>query len=47
MTTNRLALVLQNLRRSALLRDGAEQTDNQLLEAAFTPGLDGLLARPW
>jgi RNA polymerase sigma factor (sigma-70 family) len=33
VATNRLALVLQNLRRSVLLRDSAEQTDHQLLEA--------------
>jgi RNA polymerase sigma factor (sigma-70 family) len=41
VTTNRLALVLQNLRRSALLRDGAAQTDGQLLEA-FLRDRDGL-----
>src|SRR6516164_10586740 len=33
--------MVQHLRRSALLRDGAEQTDGQLLEA-FLQGRDGL-----
>jgi RNA polymerase sigma factor (sigma-70 family) len=33
--------MVQHLRRSALLRDGAEQTDGQLLEA-FIQGRDGL-----
>jgi DNA-directed RNA polymerase specialized sigma24 family protein len=36
-----LALVVQHLRRSARLRDGAEQTDGQLLEA-FLRDRDGL-----
>jgi hypothetical protein len=41
VATNRLTLFLQHLRRSTLLRDGAAQTDAQLLEA-FLQGRDGL-----
>ena len=41
MATNRFTLVLQHLRRSALLLDGAEPTDARLLEA-FLQGRDGL-----
>jgi RNA polymerase sigma factor (sigma-70 family) len=41
VTTKPLALVVQHLRRSALLRDGAAQTDGELLEA-FLRDRDGL-----
>jgi hypothetical protein len=42
VATNRFTLLLQHLRRSTLLRDGAAQTDGQLLEA-FLQGRDGLV----
>jgi RNA polymerase sigma factor (sigma-70 family) len=41
VTTNRLTLVLEDLRRSTLLKEGAEKTDGQLLEA-YLQGRDGL-----
>jgi RNA polymerase sigma factor (sigma-70 family) len=49
VTTSPLALVVQHLRRSALLRGGAEQTDRQLLEAFLRdrdgPALEALVRR--
>jgi hypothetical protein len=41
VTTNRLALVLLHLRRSALAKEVTELTDGQLLET-FLQGRDGL-----
>ncbi|HZU34348.1 MAG TPA: sigma factor, partial [Gemmataceae bacterium] len=41
MTTDRLTIVLQQLRRAALKKDGDEETDGQLLEA-FLEGRDSL-----
>jgi RNA polymerase sigma factor (sigma-70 family) len=49
MATNPLIVFLQQLRRSALLREGAEQTDGQLLEAFVrrrdSQALEGLVER--
>src|SRR5262249_6501214 len=49
MTINPVIRFLQHLRRSALLREGAEQTDGQLLEAFIrrrdSQALEGLVRR--